>query len=131
MATEGTASSGHSLAWIVWLLIVALIGWQLYLGATIQEVGIPGVFTVKFGRKEPPPPPPARMSATEPGIDRYGSDYKDFLANDIQECLRECAADTRCKAISFNRSSRQCWMKNAFAQRKDNAGFISAVKVGD
>src|SRR5262249_25361447 len=118
-------------SWIGWVVVLALVGWQLYLGATIQEVGIPGIFTVKFGKREPPPPPPARMSAVEPGIDRYGSDYKDFLANDIEECLRECAADTRCKAISFNKTSKQCWMKNAVALRKDNQSFISAVKVGD
>ena len=131
MATEEKKPNQRSLAWIGGLVVCALIGWQLYLGATIQEVGIPGVFTVKFGKKEPPPPTPARMSATEPGIDRSGSDYKDFVANDIEECLRECATDTRCKAISFNQSSKQCWMKNSVALRRDNPGFTSAVKVGD
>jgi len=83
------------------------------------------------GHYSPRPPPRARMSATEDGYDRHGSDYKDFFATDIDQCLSECAADVRCKAISFNKSSRQCWMKNAYAERRQNSTFISAVKIGD
>jgi hypothetical protein len=49
MDNERNARNGHPLAWTVLLLACALIGWQLYLGNTIQELGIPGVFTVKFG----------------------------------------------------------------------------------
>jgi hypothetical protein len=128
MATE---ENRRGFAWIGWLVLLGLVAWQLYLGTTIQELGIPGLLTVKFHDAPPPPPPPARMSATEEGFDRWGSDYKDFVASDVEECLRECIADARCKAISFNRDSRQCWMKNSHALRQDNRGFISAVKLGD
>jgi len=55
MATEDKKPSQRSLAWIGGLVVCALIGWQLIQGATIQELGIPGLFTVKFGKKEPPP----------------------------------------------------------------------------
>lgn len=34
---------------------VLIIGWNLYTGATIQEIGIPGIFTIKFGNNEKPP----------------------------------------------------------------------------
>jgi PAN domain len=128
MATNDIDRKGPSRAWIAWLVLLVIVGWQLYLGVTIQEVGIPGVFSVKFGTR---PHPPAGMSATEDGYDRHGSDYKDFVATDIGQCLSECAADARCKAIAFNKSSNQCWMKNAYAERRQNSAFISAVKVGD
>jgi hypothetical protein len=61
MAAEGNQRNDHHLAWIGLIVVVALIGWQLYLGATIQEIGIPGVLTVKFGKTESPKPatPPA------------------------------------------------------------------------
>jgi len=75
--------------------------------------------------------PPARMSATEDGYDRHGSDYKDFVATGIDQCLSVCASDVHCKAIAFNKSSHQCWMKNAYSARRQNSAFISAVKVGD
>lgn len=128
MATNDTDRKEPSHAWIAGLVLLGIVGWQLYLGFTIQEIGIPSVFSIKFGTR---PPPPARMSAIEDGYDRHGSDYKDFFATDIGQCLNECAADTRCKAISFNKSSKQCWMKNAYAERRQNPGFISAVKIGD
>ena len=31
---------------------IIIIGWNLYTGATIQEIGIPGIFSIKFGDKQ-------------------------------------------------------------------------------
>ncbi len=33
------------------VVVLALIAYNLYTGATIQEIGIPGLFTIKFGEK--------------------------------------------------------------------------------
>ncbi len=138
MAINDTDRRESSRAWIIWLAVLAIIGWQLYLGVTIQEVGIPNVFSVKFGARPEPLPRTSdiermseseHMSAIEDGYDRSGLDYKDFVATDINQCLSVCAADTRCQAIAFNKSSKQCWMKKGHAMRKPDPNFISAVKL--
>ena len=71
-----------------------------------------------------------RMSAPEPNINRQGGDYKDFVAADLDECLRACELEEACKAITFTKSSRQCWMKSAVPHRSDDSSYTSAVKVG-
>jgi hypothetical protein len=71
-----------------------------------------------------------RMSAPEPNINRQGSDYKDFVATDFEACIRACELETLCKAITFTKSSRQCWMKSAVPFRSDDPSYTSAVKVG-
>jgi len=72
----------------------------------------------------------ARMSQVEMDANRDGSDYKDFVATSIEECLNACAQESQCKAITFTKSSRQCWMKSSVPLRSDNIRYISAVKVG-
>jgi hypothetical protein len=71
-----------------------------------------------------------RMSEPELNIDRNGGDYKDFVAVDIDACLQACEREDECKAITFDKSSRQCWMKKSVPLRIDNPRYISAVKVG-
>ena len=73
-----------------------------------------------------------RMSSDEVGIDRFGSDYKDFRVADLAECREACLKEIECKAFSFNLSAgvNQCWLKNAVPLRRENASFVSGVKVG-
>jgi len=71
-----------------------------------------------------------RMSELELDINRNGSDYKDFVAANIQGCLEACRKEDQCKAITFNKSSRQCWMKHVAPLRSNDSTYISAVKVG-
>ena len=75
-------------------------------------------------RKQP------RMSEVEMDINRDGDDYKDFVAADVSECLAACAGELKCQAITFRKSSRQCWMKSTVPLRKNDVSYISAVKVG-
>jgi hypothetical protein len=71
-----------------------------------------------------------RMSSPEHNINRQGGDYKDFAAQDLDACLRACETENSCKAITFTKSSRQCWMKSTVPHRSDDPSYISAVKVG-
>lgn len=71
-----------------------------------------------------------RMSAPELNINRQGGDYKDFVAQDLDACLSACEAEVSCKAITFTKSSRQCWMKSTVPYRSDDPSYTSAVKVG-
>ena len=70
------------------------------------------------------------MSQLESDVNRDGSDYKDFVAAGVNECLEACGSDAQCEAIAFTKSSRQCWMKSAVPLRQSDARYTSAVKVG-
>ncbi len=50
MSEEG--KSMRALTKILVILAILIIGWNLYTGAKIQEIGIPGIFTIKFGSNE-------------------------------------------------------------------------------
>jgi hypothetical protein len=127
--TNPHAQRGASaLAWIGFLLIVVILGWQLYLGRTVQMLGIPGVFEIKLGEKQKELIPP-RMSELEVGINRGGSDLNDYVATDISDCLAACLQNNSCMAITFNQSSRQCWLKKAAPLRSTAPGFTSSVKI--
>ena len=71
-----------------------------------------------------------RMSELEMDINRNGSDYKDFAASNVQQCLDFCTKEEQCKAITFRKSSRQCWMKTVVPSRSGDPNYISAVKIG-
>jgi hypothetical protein len=80
MAEERNQRNDFRLAWIGLLIVISLTGWQLYLGATIQEIGIPGVFTIKFGTAEPripatPGTPSAPSSSAAPVPPQPASDF--------------------------------------------------------
>jgi uncharacterized protein YxeA len=73
----------------------------------------------------------SQMSEQEPNINRNGFDYKDFVAEGIEACLNACKKESQCKAITFTKSSRQCWMKSSVPARTDDNNYISGVKVGE
>ena len=53
---DGTPISRLTKALLI--LAMLIIGWNLYTGATIQEIGIPGLFMIKFGNGGKPSSPP-------------------------------------------------------------------------
>jgi hypothetical protein len=115
-------------------------GWLAGVAATILGGVVVYWLTVGVDRPQPASPTPTtlgtlvqtpnyRMSEDEPGIDRYGSDYKDLQVQNLQECREVCLKEPQCRAFSFNRSANQCWLKNSVPLRKENATFISGVKI--
>jgi hypothetical protein len=59
----------------------------------------------------------------ETGQDRRGNDYDSFRVRDLNDCQRECRQDDRCRAYTFLRSSRECFLNDRFnsAQRSGDA----------
>ena len=55
---------------VITVLVILLIGWNIYTGATVQELGIPGIFTIKFGPK-PTSPSPVSVRPTGDLSDKY------------------------------------------------------------
>ena len=77
------------------------------------------------------PKPHARMSSPEVDTDREHGDYKDVAVKDLDECLAVCLAEDRCQAVSFNRASNQCWMKDSVPVRSARPGFTASVKFSE
>ncbi|HEY9246508.1 MAG TPA: hypothetical protein VIO11_06650, partial [Candidatus Methanoperedens sp.] len=49
---------GKMFLWIVVaLIIIFLIGYNLYSGLTVEKIGIPGIFMIEFGKKPVPEQP--------------------------------------------------------------------------
>ncbi|MBE7453060.1 MAG: hypothetical protein HS111_30550 [Kofleriaceae bacterium] len=90
----------------------------------------------------PAPTPAAAPAALPPGatdgIDRPGSDYKDFdLASaDAFLCLEACVAEAECRAWTYVRPGVQsdkprCWLKNDVPEQQPNTCCISGERIGD
>lgn len=68
----GESSNGGMLPTVtavIALLLVALVGWNIYTGATVQKIGIPGVFEIEFGPQTtsaPPDTPPVTRTSVSP-----------------------------------------------------------------
>ena len=75
------------------------------------------------------------QAAQEWGVDRPGSDYKNFnlSADQPSLCENQCASEAQCKAWTFVRpgvqgASARCWLKNAVPAAKSNTCCVSGVK---
>jgi hypothetical protein len=71
----------------------------------------------------------------EPGIDRPGSDYRNFtLANDQPGlCARQCEQEARCAAYTYVKPGIQgpearCWLKHSVPRRVSDDCCVSGVK---
>jgi hypothetical protein len=71
----------------------------------------------------------------EPGIDRPGSDYRNFtMANDQPGlCARQCEQEARCAAYTYVKPGIQgpdarCWLKHSVPRRVSNDCCVSGVK---
>lgn len=80
----------------------------------------------------PPPPPPVDESEVteEFGINRKGSDYSDFGADNLRSCQDACRRDSRCQAYSYNTQNRICYLKSRAPNSTNDRDVISGVKRG-
>jgi hypothetical protein len=65
---QNQSSAGGLLTKIVVVLVVIIVLFNIITGATIQEIGIPFLFTIKFGNKpteQPTAAPPTSIQATQ------------------------------------------------------------------
>jgi hypothetical protein len=72
------------------------------------------------------------MSDFEPGISRYGNDYRDFVAEHQSKCRDICANEPQCVAFTFVKPgfqgpSGRCWLKQIPVQTSDPC-CISGIK---
>ncbi len=76
-------------------------------------------------------PPTGRA---ENNVDRFGSDYKNFVPASWNACESACWADNNCKSWTYVRPNTirgpnaQCYLKNAVARPIANTACISGAK---
>ena len=90
------------------VLLLAFVAWQVYLGATIKSVGIPGIFTVDFGARPPAPPPPDNevCSAKFRGDVVQAGNGEIFIGSGSSDAQRaRVYVDGRCEARMLVRES--------------------------
>jgi hypothetical protein len=81
--------------------------------------------------------PAAAQISSEPGVDRKGGDYRNFVAPSTADCMRQCALDAACKAYTFvlpntiQGPEGRCWLKNTVPGPQSATCCVSGVKTGD
>jgi hypothetical protein len=82
----------------------------------------------------------AAKSSVETGVDRPGSDYKNFdlLSSMVtfESCKAACESDGNCKAWTYVKSGVQgahsrCWLKSRVPPPTPNGCCVSGVKAGN
>jgi len=74
---------------------------------------------------------PGKLLALEENIDRPGSDYKHFplMTADPKLCQEKCQTDPgiRCKAFTYVKQTKTCWLKEKIPLPKSNSCCVSGV----
>jgi PAN domain len=74
-------------------------------------------------------------AALEPGVDRPGSDFKDFDLERSEPvlCQKACADEPECKAFTYvvpgvQGEKARCWLKNTVPEKLESDCCVSGVK---
>lgn len=70
-----------------------------------------------------------RRLTEETGQDRRGDDYDSFRVRDLSDCQRECRQDDRCRAYTYIRSSRECFVKSRVNSAQRNGDAVTGYKT--
>jgi len=69
------------------------------------------------------------MSPLEYYTDRYGSDYQVVQLPSEEVCREICSEESRCLAMSYNISNKQCHLKDSIPPSTAYKYTISAYKI--
>lgn len=61
-------------------------------------------------------------------FDRRGSDYDRFGTKSLEECQAECRDDDRCRAYTFDTTTRTCYLKDRVNTAQRNQGMVTGYK---
>lgn len=62
-------------------------------------------------------------------MDLPGGDYAQFYIHNAEECLKMCANEDKCAAYSFDRTSKNCRLKDSIPKSVPVRGMISGHKL--
>ena len=83
----------------------------------------PGVFV-------PPPPTMSRMGKLMDGVAYLHADIYSRSTATAADCSELCRSDPNCRAMTFVKSQRLCWIKNSVPGTTSSPDMVSAAKLG-
>ena len=57
-----------------------------------------------------------------------GGDYTSFQAKDLDECMKICAADVRCKTFAYADTTKVCVLKEVIGEQVRMPGIMAGQK---
>jgi hypothetical protein len=97
------------------------------------------ISAVERGTAAGPQPGPWPDPGPQPGVlnnvDLPGRDYRDFAANDMQQCRAACRGDNECMAWTWVRPGvygpeGYCWLKESVPTQRQSECCISGIERG-
>jgi hypothetical protein len=64
------------------------------------------------------------------GLDRRGGDYTSFAARDLRQCQSQCLEQPQCRAYTFRRDTRECFLKSVVNSPRRDDGVVTGTKGG-
>lgn len=58
-----------------------------------------------------------------------GDDYAHPSANSAQDCVRLCFFQAPCRSMTYDETTKICWLKRSIPPARHGSGFTSAVKL--
>ena len=60
--------------------------------------------------------------------DVRSQDYDHLEAATMEDCIRKCGEDEKCRAFSYIPKKRQCWLKSSYGSLISKKGVVSGLK---
>lgn len=73
----------------------------------------------------------ARMSPLIRGTAFRGDDYASPTLSSPEDCLRRCQLQGPCKSVTYDLSTKICWMKRSVPTRGFSSQFVSSIKLAN
>ncbi len=61
--------------------------------------------------------------------DYIGGDYANFKVKDLDECVKKCSEDTRCKVFAYADPTKTCALKEKIGEEVRSPGMQSGHKL--
>ncbi len=57
-----------------------------------------------------------------------GGDYTNFQVKDLDDCMKRCAADVRCKTFAYADTTKVCVLKEVIGEQVRTPGIMAGQK---
>lgn len=90
---------------------------------------LPAVVAVAAAALAQPAAAEARRVIIHQEADYYGFDYQTLMDVALDACQSACLKDTQCRAFTYNKKARRCFLKSEHGELKSFAGAVTGQVV--
>ena len=110
---------------------------KYYIPKVISVRGVVSGYKLSFennkknssGKPIPVPGEPAIQILSNTNLP--GNDFHSTLVNNVKECARICKENSQCRAITFSKDKKRCWLKDRFSVKMYSPDHISGIKQSE